>query len=445
MRKARPSFLTIILAAALVVLNLCALEGPSSAGDVADIIPADQTPEPGMKIALLENPVPQSGSAAELIELAHEYGWNWDPETKAVLLQEAADWDPGSSDAAIALLELARLHCEEGEVEQAEAAFSEAAKYQDAEIQAFVVVMRTLCDTLREKDYARAEQWLQETAERWAGKELGGWASLQLGNLLRDYTAEFRRAIPYYRAAMESYPGTLVAEEAELSIAECLSWSMARPARSAKHYEAALEHLTSPRLRARAITGYAITLCLLGEYADAFALLTDFVEHYPYDPCVPLARAYRAFAAVRLDDWETAVADAQAFVEAPIGQRGHPWLHNSEHTLGLYSFNQDEDYEEALAHFERAIEAAPDPEAKSKSSAWAARSKVQLGDHEGAVELFLAAAEATQMRTLRCAYLQEAAEAAADGGDKETAKRIRNLVLAECVEPAEEPAATPSS
>lgn len=434
MHAVRPPFLTIILAVFLMALNLCALDGPSSAGDVADIIPADQGPEPGMKIALLENPVPKSGSVAELIELAHEYGWNWDPHTKAVLLREAADWDPGSSDAAIALLELARLHSEEGELGKAEAAFAEAAKCQDVEIQAFLVVMRTLCDALREKDYPRAERLLQATGERWAGKELGAWASLQLGNLLRDYTAEFDRAIPYYRTAMRRYPNTLVAEEAELSIAECLSWSMVRPAESAAHYEAALDRLTSPRLRARAITGYAMTLCLLGEYTYAFALLTGFVEHYPYDPCVPLARAYRAFAAVRLNDWETAVADAKAFIEAPIGQRGHPWLHNSEHTLGLYSFQQKEEYEEALGHFERAIEAAPDPEAKAKSSAWAGRSKVKLGDHKGGAALLFAAAQATHMRDLRCTYLQEASEAASNAGDAETAKKIRGMILAECVE-----------
>ncbi len=444
MHTIRPPFPTIILVAALAGLSLCALGGPSSAGGVAGIIPADQPPEPGMEIALLENPVPQSGSAAELIELAHEYGWNWDPETKAVLLQEAADWDPGSSDAAIALLALARLHYEEGDLEQARAAFAEAATYQDAEIQAFVRVMRVLCDALSEKEYARAEELLQQTAQRWAGEELCAWASLQLGNLLRDYTAEFDRAIPYYRAAMESYPNTLVAEEADLAIAECLSWSMARPAESAKHYQAALEHLTSPRLRARAITGYGITLCMLGEYADAFALLTDFVEHYPYDPCVPLARGYRAFAAVRLDDWETAVADAQAFVDAPIGQRGHPWLHNSEHTLGVYSFREEQKYEEALGHFERAIEAAPDPEAKAMSSAWAARSKVKLGDREGAVELLLAAAAATRMPTMRCAYLREAADVAAIAGDEQTAERIRTQILAECEAGEEEPATPPS-
>jgi tetratricopeptide (TPR) repeat protein len=453
MYELNPSVTATILLATLVLFGLSAAlplqatedvvaevapaspeTSPASTGAATPIIPPDQAPEPGMQIALLENPVPRVDSVAELVELAHEYGWNWDPDTKKALLREAARRHPGSSDAVIALLELARTHSEEGELEQAEAVFAEAAAYEDAECQAFVSVMRKLCDFLRVKDYPAAEALLNHTTEDWSGAELGAWAALQLGSLLRDYTHEFNRALPYYRAAMQAYPNTLVAEEADLSIAECLSWPMVRPAESAELYEAVLDRLTSPRLRARAITGYGITLCQVGEDQQAFDLLTDFVQYYPYDPCVPLARAYRALAAVRLDDWDSAVADAKAFIEAPIGQHGHPWLHNSEHTLGEYAFRQHH-YEEAIGHFQRAIDAAPDPEAKAKSAAGAARAEVELGDLDAAVQLFLDAAEYTQISALRCIYLREAARIANEAGDTVASQEIQSMIEADCAQP----------
>jgi len=377
-----------------------------------------------LEVALLTDPAPPVGSAADCVERAHEYGWNWDVHRKRVWLEEAAAAEPGTPDAGRALVILARTYYETGDVVAGDSALARArAECSDAEIQAFADVARAYCLALRAGNFQDAESILGNAADAWRGAELGGWAALQLGNLHRDYMLDFEGAIPRYASAAEAYPDSLVAEEAEVSIGECLAWSMVRHREAAEHFKQALQHVRSTRLRVRAWTGLGFSLMWAGEYAESCDLLSEFIEGMPDHPGVPLARAYRSYAASRLGLWEVAVEDATAFVASAAGQSGHPWVHHTETVLGQDAFRRGM-LDEAEAHFQAALAAAPDAEAKATSVAGVAHCKAARGDLGGALEGFLAAADVSRVPAEQCAYLHQAALTALAMGDSATADSI---------------------
>jgi len=404
------------------------------AASTTEQTPAAQDESPSnreFRIALLWDPTPPIGSAADLIEIAHAYGWSWDNARKAQYLRQAADAAPGSKDSTRALIKLGRVRAQTGDTAGAEAAFSEAvARRADAETQAFVTVMQQFCQMLNAKDYASAKDLLLKTAEQWGGTELGAWAAQQVGDLHRDYIVDFDAAIPYYQAAIKAYPGTLVAQEAEVGIAECLGWSYKHPMEAIAAFESALVDVTSPRLRVRAVVCLGDALNQAKEWTDAFDVLSDFIVQCPDHPAVPLARAWRSLAAARLGYWDVAVQDAQAFVDSPTGRSGHPWIHATETFLGQDAFKRG-DIADAEEHFGKALAGAPDPDAKALSWAGVGHCQAARGDPRAATTSFLTAADTVRISTLRCQYLYQAALAAGSGGDRSTQSQIINQMVVE--------------
>lgn len=378
----------------------------------------------GPQLALLVDPVPPADSAASLVERAHEYGFYWDHAEKQRCLEQAAYSHAGTPDAGRALVILARTYYETGDVVAGDSVLARArAECSDAEIQAFADVARAYCLAVRAGNFEGAESILENAAEAWRGAELGGWAALQLGNLHRDYMLDFDRAIPRYASAAEAYPNSLVAEEAEVSIGECLAWSMVRHQEAAEDFKQVLGTVTSTRLRIRAWTGIGFSLMWAGEYAESCDVLSDLIEGMPDHPGVSLARAYRSYAASRLGLWELAVEDAAAFIASPAGQSGHPWVHHTQTVLGQDAFRQGM-LDEAEAHFQAALVAAPDAEAKATSVAGVAHCRAARGDLGGALEGFLAAADVSRVPAEQCAYLHQAALMALAMGDSATADTI---------------------
>jgi tetratricopeptide (TPR) repeat protein len=229
---------------------------------------------------------------------------------------------------------------------------------------------------------------------------------------------------------MDAYPGTLVAEEAELSIAEAVAWEMLHPAEAVELFSRALEHLRNPRLIARGTVGLAFPLNMMGEFTEAFDLLSSFIEAHPNHPGVPLAKAYRCYAAGKLGWWEVAAADAEDFLAAPIGQYGHPWAHNSENALGQVAFQRG-DIAAAQLHFERALAAAPDPDGEAQSAAGIGHCQLAAGSATAAIESFLSAAAAATRERTQCMYLHQAARAAEQAGDAATFNQIVGQMVEE--------------
>ena len=393
--------------------------------------PDESPPRREVRIALLWDPTPPIGSAADLIEIAHGYGWSWDNARKAQYLCQAADAAPGSKDSTRALMELGRVCAHSGDTAGAEAAFSEAvAKRSDAETQAFAAIMQQFCEMLNAKDYADAKELLLNTAEQWSGTELGAWAAQQVGDLHRDYILDFDAAIPYYQAAIKAYPDTLVAQECEVGIAECLGWSYQHPMEAIAAFESALEHVTSPRLRVRAVVCLGDALNQAKEWTDAFDVLSDFVIQCPDHPAVPLARAWRSLAAARLGYWDVAVEDAQAFVDSPTGKSGHPWIHATETFLGQDAFQRG-DITAAEEHFGKALAGAPDPDARALSWAGVGHCQLARGDPGAAVQSFLEAAGVATIPANQCTYLYQAVCAARTAGDWTTESQIINQMVAD--------------
>ncbi len=390
---------------------------------------ADKASAGQTEVASLWDATPPAGSAADLIETALEYVWSWDWDTTKACLQQAADTYPGTKDGARALVILACIHYYLGEGAQAEGTLSRGiAEHPDSETQAFAATMREFCLALNAKDFSTAESVLRSTASTWQGTELGGWAALQLGGLYRDYLGDFEGAIPNYQAAAEAYPGTLIAEEAEVSIAECLDWSMVHHAEAAAQFREALGHVKSPRLRVRALVELGLSLTWMQEYTEAFDLLTGFVDGNPDHPLVPVARAYRTLSASRLGHWDVAVADAEAFLAAPIGQHGHPWVHQCRQVLGQDAFRNSL-LEEAEGQFRLASDALPYAYAKARSRASIAHCRAARGDLAGAAEAFLEAAdyEAWGIDTPVLFYQSTASTAAARGNTAAVLRYLQQL------------------
>jgi tetratricopeptide (TPR) repeat protein len=392
---------------------------------------APGAPAPALlEVALLGKPAPTDATA--LVELAHEYGFAWDHTAKRVCLEEAAARSAGTLDAGRALVILARTYYEAGEEAQGDVLSAQVlAEYSDPEIRAFADAGREYALALHAGDLDAAESVLREAAKTWRGTQLGGWAALQLGGLYRDYIADFGAAIPLYAAAAAAYPNSLVAEEAEVSIGECLAWSMVQHPEAAAHFAQILERLQSDRLAERARLGLGSAQMWGGEFTDAYAVLSRVIEDRPGSPGVALARAYRSYAASRLGFWEVAVADAAAFVASPAGRSGHPWAHHTHTVLGQDAFRTDA-FELAAAHFSSAFAAAPDSEAKASAVAGVAHCRMEQGDLLGAAELFLQAADESRSSRERSIHLHQAASAARGAGDTALENQILGRMVEEC-------------
>jgi tetratricopeptide (TPR) repeat protein len=383
-----------------------------------------------LRLAIIREPAPTD--AAALIELAHEYGFAWNHTAKRACFEEAAVRSAGTLDAGRALVMLARTYYEAGEEAQGDVLSAQVlAEYSDPQVRAFADVAREYALALHAGDLEAAESALREAANTWRGTQLGGWAALQLGGLHRDYIADFDAAVPLYAAAAAAYPNSLVAEEAEVSIGECLAWSMVQHPEAAAHFAQILGHLQSERLAERARLGLGSAQMWGGEFTDAYAVLSRVIEDRPGSPGVALARAYRSYAASRLGLWEVAAADAAAFVASPAGRSGHPWAHHTHTVLGQDAFRRDA-FELAADHFSSAYAAAPDSEAKASAVAGVAHCRMEQGDLLGGAQLFLQAADESQNGRERSLYLYRGTLAAGAAGDTALQSQILGRMVEEC-------------
>jgi len=384
------------------------------------------------EIAQLSGRYPPASSAADLMELALECDWSWDYAGKIDVLLQLATAYPGTSAAGRALVLAARTDYELGQREEAEALFSRVrAEYPDAEIQVFARAAAELGVLVEAKDFARAEALLIEVAEGWSGTELGRWAALQLGVLHRDYMDDYQGAIPYYQAAAAAYPDSLVAEEAEVSIADCIAWSDTHLSEPQEVYRSAFEHVTNSRLKTRALLGLADMLSEARDAIASYEIVAEFLDEYPDSPAAPIAKAIRSYAASQLGYFEVAVDDAASFLDTPAARNKHPWLHYAYQVLAQDAFRAGR-VQQAQDYFTLQSEVAPESALKARAIAGIGHCRAALGDLRGATAAFIEAADAAAGADKQGLYLYEAVCAAGAARDL----GAERLIMARMIEEA---------
>ncbi len=383
------------------------------------------------QIAQLLDPTPDPGTAAALIELAREYGWNWDHARMEATFRQVADLYPGTPEAGYALIDLAIAKAVLDPSKANDLISQALATGPNAETEAFASIARDYALAISSKKYETIETVLQTAIKDWRGTRLGGRASIMLGELHRDQMGDYEGAISYYQAAAAAYPDTIVSDEAEVSIADCLNWSGKSSAEAQQAYSSSLEKITSPWLMARAMVGLADVLGQAREWTAAYEVLSELIKEQPNTPSTSLALAARAFPASQLGYFDVAVADAIAFLDTPAARNNHPWIHMSYHVLAQDTFKAGQ-FQQAEDYFTLEVTTTQNATFKSEATAGIGYCRAARGDPAGAVKAFLQAVElAPADDRYKPHYLFEAATIAQAAGDRTTANQIVNRMVAE--------------
>ncbi len=214
-----------------------------------------------------------------------------------------------------------------------------------------------------------------------------------------------------------------------MAIGECLAWTWERTGEASQALDAALAHITNPRLRVRAIIALGDALQQAGQRKGAFDVFSSLIEQSPDHPSVPEARAYRSIAARGLGRMDVAAADAEAFLAAPRMHERHPnWVSVSWQVLAQAAY-QAGDIEAAEARFRSALAAAVIEQNRSNALAGIGSCQRRQGELVAATESFLQAAEHQKDGRARCILLYEAACTALQAGDTAAANEAIALMV----------------
>jgi len=273
----------------------------------------------GLKVAQLAYPVPTTSAASALLQAADDCASYGDWEGYRQYLRQIASSCPGTKEAGLALGLLADEYASLGDGADADACRGQLAGYADAEVQAFAVLARTAYPAQRAGQNDLYQQTLSGYAEKWKGTLSGGRAGLSLGDYYRFTAEDYPKAIATYQGLASQAAGTLVGDEALVSLAETLDWSVPSQPEPAKVvFESALTSVRFPGLQVRCLVGLSDLLLRTSVESQAIRILTHVITAYPSHPAVAHAYALRSTAAERQGDWELAAGDARAFLARPM-------------------------------------------------------------------------------------------------------------------------------
>jgi len=397
---------------------------------------APATPPKTLKLAQLDYPVPPTASAAELLQAADDCAVYADWVNYRAYLQQVVSSHPGTKEAGLALGLLADEYTSIGDTVKAEACTAQLAGYADAEVQAFATLCRTAFPAQRVRQNDVYETTLASYAAQWKGTPSGGRAALALADYYRFTALDYPKALATYQSVVTDCAGTLIAEEAGVSFAEALDWSVpSQPEQSRAAFEAALSTVHYPGLQVRCLVGLADLLWKMGAAPAAVRSLSEIITTYPSHPAVTHAHALRSIAAERVGNWELAVSDARAFLgRAAVGTFNITRAHL---VLGADAYRKG-NLDEAAAQFTAAAQLAEADNHTSETADLGGPAQAGLaalaqdtGDLRGTMALYQRAADVTSLTQEKAKYLYLAARLAQQLSDTAARAAILARIVAE--------------
>jgi len=409
---------------------------PAKPAATAPVKATTSAPAKPLKLAQLDYPVPPTASAAELLQAADDYAVYADWVNYRAYLQQVVSSHPGTKEAGLALGLLVDEYASIGDSANADACNAKLADYADAEVQAFATLCRTAFPAQRAKQNDVYEATLVSYAAQWKGTASGGRAALALADYYRFTALNYPKALAAYQSVVSDCAGTLVGEEAQVSLAEALDWSVpSQPEQSRAAFEAALSAVHYPGLQVRCVLGLADLLSKSGCLDQALDSLSLLITTYPSHPAVTHAYALRSVAAEQVGAWDLAVSDARAFLaKAVVGTfnlaRCHTVLAKDAYRKG--------NLDEAAAQFTAAAQLAEADNHTSETADLGGPAQAGLaaiaaarGDIRGAMQAYLKAADLEGVSEKKATYLFLAAGAADKVGDAATRSQIIARMTAE--------------
>ncbi len=384
------------------------------------------------QIAQLLDPGSVGYSAAELILLAQHAAFYVDRDRQRALLEAAISAEPGSIAAGQALALLAATYLAD-DPDRAAALFEQVqAQYSQPEALAFANLVRSARAAEKAGAWETVETLLTEAAERWRGTYTGVYARLYLGDHYRFNVDNWEAAIALYSDLCEEYQTGPVAEEAAVSLAECLDWANdGRRGEAVQAYEDMLTTAETDYLRVRALVGLGDCLATMSDWTTAWDTLTLALETHPDDSAAPLATIMRGFVAENLGQWEEAVAAARFYLASFAKQPA--WLAYAHEVLAKNAFRAGR-LEEAEQQFQAVAAVAENRHAANyagRARAGLAACLKERGDLRGAITKYLEAAEVSTDLAEKAIYLYDAATTAQISGDAITVGQIANQMAVE--------------
>jgi len=386
-------------------------------------------PAKTLKLAQLDYPVPPTASAAELLQAADDYAVYADWVNYRAYLQQVVSSHPGTKEAALALGLLADEYASIGDSTNADACNAKLVDYADAEVQAFATLCRTAFPAQRAKQNDLYEGTLVQYVAQWKGTASGGRAALALADYYRFTALDYPKALATYQSVVTDCTGALVAEEAQVSLAEALDWSVpSQPEGSRAAFESALSTVHYPGLQVRCVLGLADLLSKSGCLDQALDALAQLITTYPGHPAITHAYALRSIAAERVGAWDLAVSDARAFLaKAVVGSfnlaRCHTVLAKDAYRKG--------NLDEAAAQFTAAAQLAEADNHTSETADLGGPAQAGLaaiaqdrGDLRAAMQCLLKGADLVSHPRLKDVYLFQAADLAQQLNDDTTRSQI---------------------
>jgi len=386
-------------------------------------------PDRGLQIAFARS---DSLSAAAMIALAAEYGWNEDPEAERGWLKAAAGM-PSGADTARATVLLAEALLPTGDrTTAADLLVQVRDQYRDPEIVAFADLVQGLIPLTPKggghgrrlySDYDVMRKLCAAAVDQWRGTFLGGWASIRLAALYRGPLGQPDQAAAILARTAQDYGGTPFSEYALEDLAATITFSFGRFPEGRARYEQLLATTASDFIRQRATLHLGELLMDTEEYGEAYDLFDDFITTWPQHVDSVGVRMLRGYVASRLNWWEEAVADANAYLQ--VTSRRLPAYTGKAHLVLARAAYDRGDLGAAEDQFASVDDEFLSPEGK----AGVGYCRADRGDLRGAMSAFLEAAALADPRNAPLDFYQ-AARLAQRLGDRNTFGQILTRMIA---------------
>jgi tetratricopeptide (TPR) repeat protein len=394
--------------------------------------PAPDEPPPEREFRIALAPA-DSLSAADMIALATEYGWNEDPETERAWLEAAAGL-AASTDTGLATVLLAEATLPTGDLEKALALLEWVrTEYKEPELIAFADLVEGFAGLTPVPsghgkrlyaDFTVMRDLCASAASQWPGTFLGGWASIRLAAVYRGALDQPDQAVLVLEDTAEDYVGTPFREYALEDLAAAITFSFGRFVEGRILYEDLLATTSSDFIGQRATLHLGELLMDTEEYDGAHDRFDEFIRTWPQHGDSVGAVMLRGYVASRLNKWDEAIADANRYLSVTAANL--PVYTGKAHlALGRAAYAQG-DLGTAETEFALVNDEFLTPEGK----AGVGYCRADRGDLRGAMSAFLEAAALADPRNAPSHYYQ-AARLAQKLGDRNAYGQILSRLIAE--------------
>ncbi len=263
-----------------------------------------------------------------------------------------------------------------------------------------------------------------------AGEVNGAFAALRLADLYKYEIDDCETGRGIYEAVRDAYPGTAFMREAELGIAECISWGpLADQGEALRMFTEVAENGVEYRFQLRAVFEVGHTLFVTGELPTALAVFAQIMQHYPGTCFWDYSELESAFCHERLQQPEVAFVEVTDYLSRDHDEPFYlGWAHYLRGSLCV----RRQDFETAETEF-RAVLANRKAEAAARTLSYRGLAQCLRGksDLKGALEALLAGADTAANSGDKALLLYLAVSCARRMGDQATADALIGRMVAE--------------